>query len=51
MCVKSQDVDEFVNAVHLISDEERSDEYIMPAALDPRVGPAVATAVSEAARI
>lgn len=34
----------------LISDEERSDEYIMPDALDPRVGPTVAKAVAEAAR-
>ena len=34
----------------LVSDEERSDEYIMPAAFDPRVCPAVAKAVAEAAR-
>ena len=34
----------------LISDEEVSDECIMPAAFDPRVCPAVATAVAEAAR-
>ena len=34
----------------LITDEERSDEYIMPGALDPRVAPAVAKAVAEAAR-
>ena len=34
----------------LISDEELSDENIMPGALDPRVGPAVAKAVAEAAR-
>ena len=34
----------------LISDEELSEEYIIPAAFDPRVGPAVAKAVAEAAR-
>ncbi|WP_295860173.1 NADP-dependent malic enzyme [uncultured Oscillibacter sp.] len=34
----------------LISDEELSEDYIIPAALDPRVGPAVAAAVAEAAR-
>ena len=34
----------------LISDEELSENYIIPAALDPRVGPAVAAAVAEAAR-
>ena len=34
----------------LISDEELSEDYIIPAALDPRVGPAVAEAVAEAAR-
>ena len=34
----------------LISDEELSDEYIMPAALDPRVSDAVAKAVAKAAR-
>ena len=34
----------------LISDEELSPEYIMPAAFDERVGPAVAKAVAEAAR-
>ena len=34
----------------LISDEELSDEYIMPAALDSRVSAAVAKAVAEAAR-
>ena len=34
----------------LVSDEERSDEYIMPAAFDPRVCPAVAKAVADAAR-
>ena len=34
----------------LVSDEERGDEHIMPAPLDPRVAPAVAAAVAEAAR-
>ena len=34
----------------LISDEERSEDYIIPNALDPRVADAVAKAVAEAAR-
>ena len=34
----------------LISDEELSEDYIIPAAFDKRVGPAVAKAVAEAAR-
>ena len=34
----------------LISDEELSADYIIPAAFDPRVGPAVARAVAQAAR-
>ncbi len=34
----------------LITDEELSDDYIIPKAFDPRVGPAVAKAVAEAAR-
>ncbi len=34
----------------LISDEELNDDYIIPKAFDPRVGPAVAKAVAEAAR-
>ena len=34
----------------LISDDERSADYIIPKAFDPRVGPAVAKAVAEAAR-
>lgn len=34
----------------LISEEELSAEYIIPKAFDPRVGPAVAKAVAEAAR-
>lgn len=35
----------------LISEEELNEEYITPAAFDPRVGPAVAKAVAETARI
>jgi len=34
----------------LISDEELNENYIIPEAFDPRVGPAVAKAVAEAAR-
>ncbi len=34
----------------LISDDELNEEYILPAAFDPRVGKAVAAAVAEAAR-
>lgn len=34
----------------LISDDELNDKYIIPAAFDERVGPAVAKAVVEAAR-
>ncbi len=34
----------------LITDEELTEDYIIPAAFDKRVGPAVAKAVSEAAR-
>ena len=34
----------------LISDEELNEDYIIPAAFDPRVGPTVAKAVAEAAR-
>lgn len=34
----------------LVSDEELSSEYILPAAFDERVGPAVALAVAKAAR-
>ena len=34
----------------LISDDELNENYISPAAFDPRVGPAVAKAVAEAAR-
>ena len=35
---------------HLISDDELSEDYIIPAAFDPRVGKDVAEAVAEAAR-
>ena len=35
---------------NLISDEELNENYIIPAAFDLRVGPAVAKAVAEAAR-
>ena len=35
---------------NLISDDELNEEYIIPAAFDPRVGKAVAEAVAEAAR-
>ena len=35
---------------NLISEDELSAEYIIPAAFDPRVGPAVAQAVADAAR-
>ena len=34
----------------LISDDELCADYIIPKAFDPRVGPAVAKAVAEAAR-
>ena len=34
----------------LISDEELSEDYIIPKAFDPRVGKTVAAAVAEAAR-
>ena len=34
----------------LISDEELSEDYVLPAAFDPRVGKAVAAAVADAAR-
>ena len=54
--VRASDINEEmkVAAAHaladLISDEELSAEYIIPKAFDPRVGPAVAKAVAEAAR-
>ena len=34
----------------LVSDEELNPDYVLPAAFDPRVGPAVAKAVAKAAR-
>ena len=33
----------------LVSDEELCPDYVLPAAFDPRVGPAVAKAVAQAA--
>ena len=35
---------------NLISDDELNEDYIIPAAFDPRVGEAVAKAVADAAR-
>ena len=35
---------------NLISDDELNEDYIIPKAFDPRVGPAVAKAVAEAAK-
>ena len=35
---------------NLVAPEEMTDKYILPAAFDPRVGPAVAAAVAKAAR-
>ena len=54
--VRASDINEEmkVAAAHalseLISDEELSTDYIIPKAFDPRVGPAVAKAVAQAAR-
>ena len=54
--VRASDINEEMKmaAAHaiagLISDEELNEDYIIPAAFDPRVGPAVAKAVAEAAR-
>jgi len=54
--VRASDINEEMKmaAAHaladLIGDEELSAEYIIPKAFDPRVGPAVAKAVAEAAR-
>ncbi len=54
--VRASDINEEMKlaAAHalagLISDEELRDDYIIPQAFDPRVGPAVAKAVAEAAR-
>lgn len=54
--VRASDINEAmkVAAAHalaeLISDKDLNEEYIIPAAFDPRVGPAVAKAVAKAAR-
>jgi len=54
--VRARDINEEMKmaAAHalaeLISDEELNADYIIPKAFDPRVGPAVAKAVAEAAR-
>ncbi|MBR4766945.1 MAG: NAD-dependent malic enzyme [Clostridia bacterium] len=54
--VRASDINEEMKmaAAHaladLISDEELNEEYIIPKAFDPRVGPAVAAAVAQAAR-
>ena len=54
--VRASDINEEMKmaAAHaladLISDEELNEDYIIPKAFDPRVGPAVAKAVAEAAR-
>ncbi len=54
--VRAKDINEEMkmaaaNALsNLISDEELNEDYIIPKAFDPRVGPAVAKAVAEAAR-
>ena len=54
--VRASDINDEMNiaAAHalaeLISDEELNEDYIIPAAFDPHVGPAVAKAVAEAAR-
>ena len=54
--VRASDINDEMNiaAAHalaeLISDEELNEDYIIPAAFDPRVGPAIARAVAEAAR-
>ena len=54
--VRASDINEEMKmaAAHalagLISDDELSEDYIIPKAFDPRVGPAVAAAVAQAAR-
>ena len=54
--VRASDINEEMKlaAAHalagLISDDELTEDYIIPQAFDPRVGPAVAKAVAEAAR-
>ncbi len=54
--VRASDINEAMKVAaaealaNLISDDELNEEYIIPAAFDERVGPAVAAAVAEAAR-
>ena len=54
--VRASDINEAMKVAaaealaNLISDDELNEEYIIPAAFDERVGPAVAKAVAEAAR-
>ena len=54
--VRASDINEEMKMIaamapaNLISDEELNENYIIPAAFDVRVGPAVAKAVAEAAR-
>ena len=54
--VRAKDINEEMKVAaatalsNLISDEELSEDYIIPKAFDKRVGPAVAAAVAEAAR-
>ncbi len=54
--VRARDINEEMKVAaaealaNLISDDELNEDYIIPAAFDPRVGPAVAKAVAEAAR-
>ena len=54
--VRASDINEAMKVAaaealaNLIADDELSAEYIIPAAFDPRVGPAVAKAVADAAR-
>ena len=45
-----EDAGEGQHIVDLVSDEERSEDYIIPGAFDPRVADAVADAVAKAAR-
>jgi len=54
--VRASDINEEMKAAasyalaNLVEDEKLSPDYIIPAAFDPRVGPAVSKAVAEAAR-
>lgn len=54
--VRARDINEEMKVAaaealaNLISDDELNEDYIIPAAFDPRVGPAVAKAVAEAAK-